>query len=462
MTMRRRLLPITQAAGLAVVASIAAGCGNYGPSAAIPVGYENGLLQDSGVYNQLPTGTVSGRVLDERTKMGVPDVFVEIQNVNPPVSARTDASGNFVLQNAPQGKQILVMNKAGYVYMAAQGSVIADVLPNSNVTIAQVYLTPALASQNNAYVSSFGNMTEPYGVSVDNNRGFLYVVDRVGFNSLLDKRSEVKKYNLSGGFVKRFGGSKLGVQNGNTGKFLDLFNHLGWAYGIDVDAGGNLYVADSNEDRVVKFSGEGEYISAFDENIKNNFDVAVYNNGIIGVSSAGTSKVVLFDANLKSLNRDFAGTSSNAAVNGGLRGLAVDNANFVYVLDNSARAGEAVRKYDPNSNQPVLRFGTNQGAGPGQFRGATDLAVDDRNGDVYVVDQGNNRVQRFDRDGRFVSEFGTAGRGNGQFDRPYGIAIDKDGYVYVADTGNKRVQKFAPGRVLTDPTSTSGINYPTN
>lgn len=461
MTIRRRLLPITQAAFFAAVASVAAGCGNYGPSAAIPVGGENGFLQDSSVYNQLPTGTVAGRIVDERTGMGVPDVFVEIQNVNPPVSARTDASGNFMLQSAPQGKQILVMTKTGYVYTASQGSVIADVLPNSTVTLPQILLTPALASANNAYVSSFGNMTEPYSVAVDNNRGFLYVVDRIGFSSLVDKRSEVKKYNLTGGFVKRFGGDKFGVQNGNTGKFLDLFNHLGWAYGVDVDAGGNLYVADTNNDRVVKFSGEGDYISSFKDNIKNDFDVAVYNNGVIGVSSAGTSKVVQFDANLKALNRDFAGTSGNASVNGGLRGLAVDNANFVYVLDNSAQAGEAVRKYDTASSQPVLRFGTNQGAGPGQFRGATDLAVDNRNGDIYVVDQGNNRVQRFDRDGRFVSEFGTAGRSNGQFDRPYGIAIDKDGYVYVADSGNKRVQKFAPGRVLTDPNSNSGVYYPT-
>ena len=62
---------------------------------------------------------------------------------------------------------------------------------------------------------------------------------------------------------------------------------------------------------------------------------------------------------------------------------------------------------------------------------------------------------------RFISEFGSAGRGNGQFDRPYGIAIDKDGYVYVSDLGNKRIQKFAPGRMLNDPTSVNNVYYPT-
>ncbi|MFP5503382.1 MAG: 6-bladed beta-propeller, partial [Candidatus Sericytochromatia bacterium] len=145
----------------------------------------------------------------------------------------------------------------------------------------------------------------------------------------------------------------------------------------------------------------------------------------------------------------------------GFRGMATDNANFVYVIDNSAGPGRAIKKYESGNARPVLQFGTNSGAGPGQFKGATDLAIDNRNGDVYVVDAGNNRVQRFDRDGRFVEQFGSAGRGNGQFDRPFGIAIDKEGYVYVADTGNKRIQKFAPGRLYNQANNLNNVYYPT-
>jgi tripartite motif-containing protein 71 len=113
-----------------------------------------------------------------------------------------------------------------------------------------------------------------------------------------------------------------------------------------------------------------------------------------------------------------------------------------------------------DASQPVLTFGTNNGAGPGQFSGATDLAVDTRNGDIYVVDSGNNRVERFDSNGRFVSEFGSAGRARGQFDRPYGIAIDADGNVFVSDTGNQRIEKFAPGRVY-NATPSNAVTYPT-
>lgn len=453
-----------QLAGLALAAAALTmtGCYKDPLTQALPAGNENALLTPSGGYmNRLPTGTVTGRIMDERTKMGVPDVFVEVQNVNPRVSARTDSSGNFVLNNVPQGDQIVVVNKPGYIYMATQGSIIAKVMPNTTVSLAQVNLTPSIMAASNAFITAIGGLTEPYGLAIDNNRSALYAVDRVGVNSLLDRRSEVKKYNLNGGFVKRFGGSAVGVEKGNNSSLFDFFGHLSWSYGIDVDAGGNVYVAEHNKDRVVKFSAEGDYITKFGENVKNNYDVTVMNSGQIGVSSSGNSKVVMFDVNLTANSRDFAGTSAAANVNGGFRGMATDNANFVYVIDNSAGPGAAVKKYDINNRKPVLQFGSNAGAGPSQFRGAADLAIDNRNGDVYVVDTGNNRVQRFDRDGRFISEFGNAGRGNGQFDRPYGIAIDKDGYIYVADTGNKRIQKFAPGRMFNDPNSMNNVFYPT-
>ncbi|MEB3285339.1 MAG: 6-bladed beta-propeller [Candidatus Sericytochromatia bacterium] len=450
-------------ASLALAVGLLSGCGRYQDLPALPAYGGDGLLSPvGGPFNRLPTGTVTGRIVDERTKMGIPDVFVEIQNVQPPVAARTDASGNFVLPNVPQGKQIVVVNRPDYVFLAAQGSIIADVMPNTTVNLPVILLSPAIAAASNAFLTSIGGLVEPYGVAVDNNRSALYAVDRIGYGTVLDRRCEVKKYNLNGGFVRRFGGNKFNLSRGNeTGRAFDLFTHLSWSYGIDVDAGGNVYVAETNRNKIVKFSSDGDYITRFGENIKNNFDVSVLNTGQIGVSSSGTSKIVLFDVNLAAASRDFAGTAKNPSVNGGFRGVAVDNANFLYVLDNSGGPGTAVKKFDARSSQPVLQFASNAGAGPGQFRGATDLAIDNRNGDVYVVDSGNNRVQRFDRDGRFVAEFGSAGRGNGQFDRPYGIAIDKEGYIFVADTGNKRIQKFAPGRIFNNGSGfNNSVYYP--
>lgn len=453
-------------AGLALATAVlltTAGCYRDPMTQALPIGSDDSFLNPNGGFaTRGAVGTVTGRITDERTRMGVPDVVVEVQNVTPRVFARTDASGNFVLTNVPQGKQILVVNKVEYVYLATQGSIMADVMPNQTVTIPEIVLTPAIQARSNAFMTAIGGLVEPYGLAIDNNRGFLYAIDRIGYSSLVDRRCQVKKFNLTGGFVKAFGGDAISLDRGNNGgKLFDFFGNLNWSYGLDVDTGGNIYVADTNNDRVVKFSTEGDYITKFGDNVKNNFDVAVLNTGAIAVTSAGNNKVLLFDVNLAATSKDFPGTAALPSVNGGLRGVTVDNANFVYLIDTSAGPGAAIKKFDTVNRRPVLQFGSNSGSGPAQFRGATDLAVDNRNGDIYVVDAGNNRVQRFNRDGRFISEFGNAGRANGQFDRPYGIAIDKEGYLYVADSGNRRIQKFAPGQLQNTTNPLNDVNYPT-
>ena len=62
---------------------------------------------------------------------------------------------------------------------------------------------------------------------------------------------------------------------------------------------------------------------------------------------------------------------------------------------------------------------------------------------IYVTDKNNDRVQVFASDGQFITKFGEAGTGNGQFTDPEGVGVDKEtGTVYVADTGNSRVQSF--------------------
>jgi DNA-binding beta-propeller fold protein YncE len=68
----------------------------------------------------------------------------------------------------------------------------------------------------------------------------------------------------------------------------------------------------------------------------------------------------------------------------------------------------------------------------------------DGDDNVYVVDSGNNRIQKFTKDGRFLAQFGTTGTGDGQFNMPWGIAMDSDGDLYIADWRNDRIQKFSP------------------
>lgn len=65
-------------------------------------------------------------------------------------------------------------------------------------------------------------------------------------------------------------------------------------------------------------------------------------------------------------------------------------------------------------------------------------------GNVYVVDSGNHRIQKFDGNGTFLCSFGNRGKTEGQLNFPYGIAVDKEGRVFVVDSGNNRILKYVP------------------
>ena len=78
----------------------------------------------------------------------------------------------------------------------------------------------------------------------------------------------------------------------------------------------------------------------------------------------------------------------------------------------------------------------------GMLKSPTGIAID-QEGNVYVADTDNHRIQVFSSNGTFISKWGEYGSGNGTFNQPEGIAIDQEGNVYVADTANNRIQVFS-------------------
>ncbi len=82
-----------------------------------------------------------------------------------------------------------------------------------------------------------------------------------------------------------------------------------------------------------------------------------------------------------------------------------------------------------------------QGPGNGQFEAPSDVAIDS-SGNIWVADKGNARIQKFDQNGKYLTQFGDYGTGPGEFKWPYGIAVDSLGDVWVSDGGNNRIQEF--------------------
>ncbi|MFQ5578786.1 MAG: hypothetical protein ACE5G8_17550, partial [Anaerolineae bacterium] len=128
------------------------------------------------------------------------------------------------------------------------------------------------------------------------------------------------------------------------------------------------------------------------------------------------------------------------------RALAVSPQGQLYVADSG---NHRIQVFDRNG-QFLKAWGGTEGAGPGQLSEAWGIAVG-ADGRVYVSDTWNHRIEIFDEDGNYLSEFGVfddtqgdANKSPGSFWGPRDILIDGQGNLYISDTGNKRVQKFTP------------------
>ncbi len=173
--------------------------------------------------------------------------------------------------------------------------------------------------------------------------------------------------------------------------------------GLAVDADDNIYVCDSGNHRVLKFSPTGELLATI---------------GSFGIATSVDDQPGKF-------NRP--------------SGVTVDGSGSIWVTD--------------RNNNRIQKFSLS-----GQFQGAFNKPVSgvlsDPTGIVYsavlseilVVDLGRQRVVRFGLDGRARSgDIGQgAGADSGQFNSPNAVATDADGNIYVADTGNDRIQIFRP------------------
>jgi DNA-binding beta-propeller fold protein YncE len=96
--------------------------------------------------------------------------------------------------------------------------------------------------------------------------------------------------------------------------------------------------------------------------------------------------------------------------------------------------------FDAKTAEVVSTFGR-RGNGDGEFNYPTSLAFDPE-GNLFVVDQLNARVQMFEADGEYVDQFGERGLGFGNLNRPKDIAIDETGFIYVTDFAFNNVQLF--------------------
>jgi len=171
-------------------------------------------------------------------------------------------------------------------------------------------------------------------------------------------------------------------------------------------------------------------------------DLAIDSDGQLYVLSSSQNQVLIYNDQLV-----WQSTVTISATNP--KGLFVDDNKNIYIADTG---GDRILKYLYNSGSYPLdtTFDTDgivgtSGSGDGQFNQPWKIAVD-YEGNVYVTDSGNDRVQIFSSAGTFISKWGQTGSANGQIDNPRGFYLSPtvvDGEIFLADTGNHRIQRLS-------------------
>jgi sugar lactone lactonase YvrE len=211
-------------------------------------------------------------------------------------------------------------------------------------------------------------------------------------------------------------------------------------YGMAVDSRGSLYVADQKVGAIFIFNTETREVELIKNKTHAHFvriiGLVMDDNDRLFVSDPGLHHILIFNSAHKAEDVITDGLVSPGA-------MAIDRENRqLYVSDIDL---DQVLVYDADSLKLIRKIGTtghnHELMTPGDFAKPTGLAVDS-DGNLYVADTLNNRIEVFDADGKFISTFGKAGDGPGYFGRPKGVAIDSDDHIWVADGMQDRVQVF--------------------
>ncbi|MEZ4526109.1 MAG: 6-bladed beta-propeller [Desulfobacterales bacterium] len=231
-------------------------------------------------------------------------------------------------------------------------------------------------------------------------------------------------------------------------------------FDVSTDVAGNVYIADSGNNRIHKFRSDGEFITSWGgfwswwdtpaENGDGKFDwpsgIACDADGNIYITDSYNHRVQKFDTNGSFLCK-WGKKGSAVGEFDWPAGIAVDSSGAVYVYDTK---NHRIQKFDSQGNF-ILAWGK-EGSGNGEFREPPDLDLNEgkfagiavgTEGNVYVADRGNHRIQKFRPNGDWLHQWGQKGAADGQFDQPSGIAADSSGNVYVTDSYQHRIQIFS-------------------
>lgn len=270
------------------------------------------------------------------------------------------------------------------------------------------------------------NLNRPRGIAFDA-QGNVYVAD--------EGNNQIKKFTPDGIFISKIG-DPTGAAGSGPGQFNDPID-------VAVDADGNIYTVEFQNNRVQKFASDGTFITTWgsygsgDGNLKHPYGITVDPDGYVYVADSENNQIKKFTNDGTHVLTIGKADETWGSADGEFfqpYGLEADSDGYLYVADSQ---NGRIQKFDTNGVFVTSWSGL-----------STPFAVTvDPVGDVLVSDSGNGRVKKFSPSGALLETWGSSGTGPGQLFYPGGIGVGPStGYCYVADFAD-RVQYFTSGYV---------------
>jgi hypothetical protein len=368
---------------------------------------------------------------------------------------------NNAMLRSPDG---VAVDTAGNVYIADSSDSRIRKVDAMTGVITTIAGTGTYGYAGDGGPATSAQLSYPRGVAVDT-AGNIYIADQGD--------SRIRKITVSSGVITTIAGTGAAGYNGDGGQATNA--QLNRPSGVAVDAFGNVYIADLDNDRVRKVDAitglittiagtgtdgyNGDNITATAAQLRNPIGVAVDALGDIYIADSGNDrirKVTVSSGDITTIagdGTDGDGGDGGPATSAQLRsasGVAVDSFGDIYIADQT----HSIRKVTVSSGviTTIAGDGTDGYAGDGSP--ATDAQLNYPNGvavdtafNIYIADTGNSRIRKITGSSGVITTFAGGGIGDGGqatdaplYD-PNGVAVDTAGNIYIADYGNSSVRK---------------------